>query len=258
MFYSKAKNSAIEEYEKEFTRLQSDYSSLEKYSKILNNERVSAHSVIKDIEFLINSISNSPKEFEKELSEIRLKRNQYEKEIDFATNSQVQNLSISLAFGVAPLAAKLVLRKAGAVVGTKLAIGGIVGAGAKIAEVGVKTLGVASGPVGWAVSGVGTIAGVSRNNKKTADKATAETIKIKKIRTELAKAWRSLIAVKGKLVSARDIVKNQYKALYHLKGCEYSSLADDDKLRLGTLVNETNALSKVLIEKPEWRIVYSG
>lgn len=243
MFYSKAKKNAIEEYEKEFTRLQTDFDSLERFSKILNKERESAYEVIKRIEGLINSISNTPKEFVKELSEIEIISNRYEEEIDFAKNSKIQNMSIALAFGLVPAAAKFALKKAG----VKLAVG----VGTKALSIGVKTLGTVSGPVGWAASGIVTIAGVARNNKKTADKATVETIKTKKFRAELSKAFQSLMAVKSRLVSARDIARNKYKTLKQLRGCDYILISEEDKISLGTLVNEANALSKVLVEKPK-------
>ena len=247
MFYSKAKKNAIEAYDREYKRYQSDCDSLEKYSKIYNKEKQSACDVIKNIENLINSISNTPKEFEKDFAEIVVNKNLYEEEIDFAKQSQLLNMGIALAFGLVPMISRTVLQKTVTAVGTKVVVG-----------IGAKAIGVVSGPAGWVISGIGSISSVARNNKKTADKATVETIKIKKVRTELNKAWSSLMAVKGRLISARDIARNQYKSLYHLKDCDYTFLSDDDKLSLGTMVNETTALSKTLMEKPEWRIAYCG
>ena len=70
MFYSKAKNNALEEHKKAVTKYNSAFSSLEKSCKALYKERTDAVTVLEDIESLINSIANTPKELEKDITSI--------------------------------------------------------------------------------------------------------------------------------------------------------------------------------------------
>ena len=74
MFYNKAKKEALSTHESAVNEYNKTYKSLENGCKDLYEKRKNSIELIREIEVLINSIANHPKEFEKNLLEIETHR----------------------------------------------------------------------------------------------------------------------------------------------------------------------------------------
>lgn len=125
--------------------------------------------------------------------------------------------------------------------------GTIATGGAGIA--GGEALLALAGPLGWGIAGV-TIAAsaftLGHKNKKISEEVFKKANEIKKANSKLnetnAKIYQMIYKTENLLKALTDtITKNQ-----HLKGMNYFNISEKEQYQLGSIVNNTFALSELL------------
>lgn len=207
MFYSKTKKDALKKHEDAVKKYNTAYSSLESMCTLLYSNRTESISVLSDIEMLINSIANTPKEFKKCLTAIKIHREQFKETEKFAKDADktLKKSSMGAAAGIAGGTAVVTLAPTAAMwiattfgtASTGTAISALSGAAATNAALawlggGALTAGGAgmaggsallalAGPIGWTIAGVSTATSlvfVGKKNKKVANEAVEASKKI--------------------------------------------------------------------------------
>lgn len=256
-----------------------------KYNEILEETNNSAiklfetreytAKIIGNFERFINTIANSPKEFDRDVKLINLNTEKFNKVFQLKYEGQsVERVSGGIAgagvlagVGVAsfgPTAAMAVATTFGTAstgaaiaslsgaAATKAALawlggGALVAGGSGIA--GGSALLAVAGPLGWgigAITLIGSAALAHTKNAEIAEEATKEAIKIER---EIAKYK----AIKLEIESIRShtskvLIKllDRYKYFSKNAPRNYSQFTTDQKFEIGSLVNGTLALSKFL------------
>ena len=235
-------------------------------------ERTRAVDTIDFVESLINSIANHPKAFDSEFEEIRTNRDSFLNSCDFgerelqAAREAAGGAGAGLAAGasvafMAPTAAMWVATTFGTA-STGTAISALSGAAAESAALawlggGALTAGgggmaagnallAMAGPIGWSIAGATLLTSILLFSKKKTklNKQKNEEIETVKRNTEKVKEVDAQI---GEILSQTDSIRtglnNKYKECLELYGKDYSLFDDDRKKALGSLVNQTKALS---------------
>ena len=276
MFYNNLKKTALERLKGAEER----YNSLGIRANDLTLElyqlRKSASLAIDRVEKYINSLANSPKEFAKEIAEIKLGI----KEFTEATRIEAENLSDNIKAGVAgvggtaiggavaslgPTAAMAIATTFGtASTGTAIAsLSGAAATNAALAWLGGGALaagggGMAAGnaflamagPVGWGIAGVFIVGGsifAANKNKKAAQEAHNITEEIeKKISILQPKiiALQHLVRQTQEMKTALNItlMVNTYPK-------DYRAFTKEQKETLGALINNVRAMGKLINER---------
>ena len=237
--------------------------------------RKKAIIMIEICENLINSISNTPKDFnaklikiEADIIEFRNTENYAEEAYNKAIKSGIRvvgGIGAGAAIAaIAPTAAMWVATTFGtASTGTAIAsLSGAVATKAALAWLGGGALaaggaGVAggqallalAGPIGWGLAAAlagGNALYLGVANKKIANKAIDEAKTITFAGAQL-KETRAMI---GQLIietkSLYELFENQIIELRDKKGCNYNDMTTDEQILLGTLVNNCLSLSEML------------
>ena len=240
-------------------------------------ERKRSVDLIGYVENLINSIANRPKSFDSEFGEIRTKRDVFLDSCDFgerelqAAREAAGGAGAGLAAGasvafMAPTAAMWVATTFGtASTGTAIATlsgaaaenaalawlgGGALAAGGKGMVAGKALLAMA-GPVGWTIAGATLLSSIIVFSKKRAklNKQKDEEIETVKKNTERIKEVdiqiNELLTQTGNIRMGLD---DTYNSCMDTFGKNYLEFNEDQKRKLGALVNQTKALS-ALFEK---------
>ena len=253
------------------------YTLMSDHGMLMYTERCREIDLITNVEDVINSLANRPKEFDKNFTEIKTNREQFTGACDFAER-EVQEArkaaggaGAGLAAGSAvafmgPSAAMWVATTFGTA-STGVAISSLTGAAASnaaLAWLGGGALaagggGIAAGnallalagPIGWTIAGaslLGSIIIYSKNKMKTNKEKSDE---INKIRTNTETVRKTDAEVERILQESRSL-RNSLQKCYHgvlsMYGRDYSSLSFSEKAELGSLVNNTLALSARLNE----------
>ena len=273
MFYNQAKKEAIkrlEDAEKEYNYIgeQGNKLALDLYAS-----RKSAALAIDRIETYINTLANSPKEFAKEITEIKLNIREFNEAVRIEKENSSNNLkggamaaggtaigggiatlgptaamAIATTFGTASTGAAIASLSGAAATNAALAWlgGGALAAGGGGMAAGNALLALA-GPVGWSIAGVLIIGGSTFSlykNKKAAEKANeiAKSLQ-KKIILLKPKVQRlsSLLSETDKLKSALTVTEmvNRYPK-------DYMSFSMEQKEKLATLINNARAMGKLI------------
>ena len=207
MLNRELKKTALEIHEKAKNRYNETYDTTMKLCQALYDARRDSLGLIQNIELLVNSIANTPKEFESTFAKISAERASFRSTEEFAkkTQSELVKTGIGGAAGIgtgaavaalAPSAAMWVATTFGtASTGTAIsALSGAVAQKAALAWLGGGALsagggGIAAGtellalagPVGWGIAAASTAATgitVCIKNKKIADAAMEEAKKM--------------------------------------------------------------------------------
>lgn len=214
MLYSKPKKEALAIHEKAVNKYNAVFREMETLGNRLYEKRQDSVSLIREVESLINTIANKPKEFDTKISTIQAERENFhetEKYAAEAMNAAVKS-GVGVAAGVAggaavagmaPTAAMWVATTFGtASTGTAIsALHGAVATNAALAwlgggaltaggagVVGGKALLALAGPIGWGITGVTTAASavaLGFKNKAIADEAISEAKRITTAGAEL-------------------------------------------------------------------------
>lgn len=235
-------------------------------------ERCRAVDVIDNIETLVNSIANHPKEFDADFETIDISRKRFTESCDFAerelqaAREAAGGAGAGLAAGasvafMAPTAAMWVATTFGtASTGTAISTlsgaaatnaalawlgGGSLAAGGGGTAAGSALLAMA-GPIGWSIAGAALLSSIlifakkrtKLNKQKNEEIETVKknTEKVKEIDTSIAKILKET----SKIAAG---VKKEYKECLSVFGKDYTTLSDEQKKHLGAMVNNTKALS---------------
>ncbi len=238
-------------------------------------ERTRAVDTIGFVENLINSIANRPKTFDAEFEEIKFNRDSFLNVCDFgqkelqAAREAAGGAGAGIAAGasvafMAPTAAMWVATTFGTAstgtaistlsgaAATKAALawlgGGALSAGGGGITAGSALLAMA-GPIGWTVAGATLLTSILLFTSKKAklNKQKNEEIAAVKNNTE---AVREIDAKIGQLLhettEVRVGVNGTYSQCAEMFAGDYSVFSNEQKHRLGALVNQTKALSLLL------------
>lgn len=279
MFNVELKKEALRIHEETLARYNNSYEKMKNECENLYNVRGQAIKVIKMNQNVINSIANTPKEFDTTLGKIGkelTKFNDTEEYAKKAYDASVQagiNIAGGAAAGLgvasmAPTALMSIATTFGtASTGTAIStLSGCVAQKAALAWIGRTFAGFAAegagmaagqaflalaGPIGWGITAVSTgasLISLSNKNKELADKAVNEAKEISIARESLDEVSEKVNSLRAKTdILYTDMDKQRAKILKFLNA-DYLSLEDEDKYFLGTLVNNTLSLSVLLNE----------
>lgn len=279
MFNVELKKEALRIHEETLARYNNSYEKMKNECENLYNVRGQAIKVIKMNQNVINSIANTPKEFDTTLGKIGkelTKFNDTEEYAKKAYNASVQagiNIAGGAAAGLgvasmAPTALMSIATTFGtASTGTAIStLSGCVAQKAALAWIGRTFAGFAAegagmaagqaflalaGPIGWGITAVSTgasLISLSNKNKELADKAVNEAKEISIARESLDEVSEKVNSLRAKTdILYTDMDKQRAKILKFLNA-DYLSLEDEDKYFLGILVNNTLSLSVLLNE----------
>ena len=235
-------------------------------------ERTRSVDTIEMIERLVNSIANRPKSFDSDFEEIKTNRDVFLNSCDFgerelqAARAAAGGAGAGLAAGasvafMAPTAAMWVATTFGTA-STGAAISTLSGAAATnaaLAWLGGGALsasggGIAAGnallamagPIGWTIAGATLLTSIlifakkkTKLNKQKNEEIETVKRNTEKIREMDAEINELLNETKG----IRSGLNDSYGLSLDMFGKDYSAFSEEQKIRLGGLVNQTKALS---------------
>ena len=277
MFNAKARRDAIEELRRSVTRHDAIRKQVERASVDLYEARLNAATdVIDQVELYVNTLANSPKEFDTSVAEFRVEADKFHgavKRFEFEAARSTRIGSATGAAGVAagvgvaalgPSAAIAVATTFGtASTGTAIsALSGAAAANAALAWLGGGALaagggGMAAGnallalagPVGWSV-GVSVLAGsglyLNSRNKKHAKAATEERIGVENQTRALQTASLEIDGLHRRTVDHSAACKEALAWLGSAALDDYRAFNDEQKERLAALINHIRSLGELV------------
>lgn len=286
MFNSSLKKDALEIHQNAVDRYNDSYDSMRDACDALYNVRERALGGIVAVEVLVSTIANKPKEFDKQLGEIKehvLKFHQTKEYADKAykeaAKSGIGILSGVAAGGAIATAAPSVAMSIATTFGTAstgTAISTLSGAAAQKAAVawlgrvtgGIATKGIITGagmgagqaflalagPIGWGVSGASTavsLISLSSKNKKISKDAIEEAKEIMIAREALRETTEKISYLNNKTSQLMKELSSQTEKASAYKNMDYLSLGEDAQFLLGALVNNTLSLAALLNQTVE-------
>lgn len=243
----------------------------------LLTKRQEAVHVIEDVEKFVNSIARNPKTFTTDIQEITIQKKQFKTTIQYgleqrkALESSAKGIGTGVAAGtvvagLAPTAAMWVATTFGtASTGTAIsALSGVAATNAALAWLGGGAIaagggGMAAGhallalagPIGWGVTGTSLAVSVWlawRKNLKIQESKKDEIARIKNCIEALKEIKGKIEAISIKTSGFTDNLCDLLSSCNYLGEGDYSAFTDEQKRMLGTLVNNTKALSVLLNE----------
>lgn len=251
----------------------------EESSNLMQVRYSTAKALIPKVEDYINTLSNSPKEFERSVSEYKASYSSFNKIIrELQKESRATNIktgtgvgsSIVAGMGVAafaPTAAMGIATTFGvASTGTAIsALSGAAATNAALAWLGGGALAVGgggmaagntflamAGPVGWAVGGIlltGTGVFTYRKNKKIGEEAIAKRKEILVFNQSLKAALVEIENLINLTKQHAQGVEDLLSRLIKIKEQDYRKFTPKEKEMAGSLVNHIQSLSILLNKK---------
>lgn len=280
MFFSKAKKEALKVHERAADKYNETYVKMQSEGENLYRIRQKSLDLIEKVESLINSIANSPKDFEVKLDSIREERLKFRKTEEYAREAydNAVKSGVSMAAGIAggaavasmaPSVAMWVATTFGtASTGTAIsALHGAVATKAALAWLGGGALtagggGIAAGkallalagPIGWSIAGVATGASalfITSKNKATAQEAMNQAKEITKAGAYLNETCAKIQALSEETSQIYYPLSSFHAEMGKLVGADYTMLDNEQKKKLGTLVNNALTLTALVNKKIE-------
>lgn len=278
MLNNDRKKQALEIHQKAIEKYNATYEKLQDSGNRLYAKRKECITQVTTIEAFINSIANTPKEFKKNLIDIKAEYDKFTATDAYAEKAYQATLKsgIGAAVGVAGGAtiasmapnAMLWVATTFGTASTGTAISTLSGAAATkaasawlgrtvlpqflVAGAGMKAgeaLLVLTGPIGWSITGVSVVASsaiTSRKNKKVADEAIEEAKQITTFGAQLHETAATIDYLFEETKLLQTKLTHQFEECKPFRGTNFSSLSEEDQLRLGTLVNNTLSLAELL------------
>ncbi|MGE7691426.1 hypothetical protein ACQKMI_19735 [Lysinibacillus sp. NPDC097214] len=280
MLNSSLKKEAVEKLKEEVTNYENAQKNVQKAALNLHNSRTSALEVIDNVERYINSIANTPKEFEKEFDAIRINTASFKalSEITYDEKLMIKIAGGGTAAGVAagvataafaPTAAMAIATTFGTA-STGAAISGLSGAAATNAALAWlgggalaaggggmaagNTLLALAGPIGWGIGAASLVAGGVFASKKNKDAA----IKADKERLEILKERRKIDAIQYEIVELTSTTKKLMNELYKMitnftnaaqNITSFEQYSSNQRQELIAIINNTSSLSKLFMKE---------
>lgn len=280
MFNSSLKKEALRMHEETLKRYNCSYEAMGKSCDQLYLVRSKSVELIKLVQRVINSIANTPKEFDIELGKIGKELTKFNETEEYAKKAYNDSLKAGIdvaggavaGIGIASMAPTVMMSIATTfgTASTGTAISALTGAAAQKAAVAwigrtfagfvVKEgAGMAagqaflalSGPIGWGITAASTgisLLSLTNKNKKLADNAVKEVKEIEKAREVLDETGEKIKGLKSKTDVLYDDMYKQKNRIIEFMNLDYNSIPDDDKYFLGALVNNTWSMSALLNE----------
>jgi hypothetical protein len=275
MLFSGAKKEALAIHERAVSKYHATITDMQKKCERLYTARRQSVIKIAEIESLINTIANTPKNFERSLSFIKIEHMKFRETENYAAEAYQSAITsgVGLTTGVgagaavaslAPTAAMWVATTFGTAstgtaistlsgaVATKAALawlgGGPLAAGGGGMAAGQALLALA-GPIGWGITAVTaavSVIALGNKNKKISDEAIGEAKKITVAGAKLNETGAVVANIHGETALLLDKVKEQLNQVKPLEGINYFSISNDGRYLLGTLVNNTLSLAEML------------
>lgn len=235
-------------------------------------QRTRAVDVVDNVTELVGSIANSPKSFDSDFEEIKKNKLVFkgaeafaEKELQDARKS-ASGAGAGIAAGAAvmsaaPTAAMWIATTFGTA-STGTAISALSGAAAQSAAlawlgggalttggggiVAGKALLALAGPVGIGIAGASLLASIALFSRKRIlnnKEKNKEIESVKQNTAALKEVTETIHTINAETVTLIEELMKQFSDTMRLFGADYTSLGNEDKLRLGAMVNNTKALS---------------
>lgn len=235
-------------------------------------ERCRAVDSINNVELLVNSIANHPKSFDTDFEEINVNRKQFtdacefaKKEVD-AARMAAGGAGAGLAAGasvafMAPTAAMWIATTFG-VSSTGTAISTLTGAAATKAALawlgggalsaggtgiaGGQALLALAGPVGWTIVGATLLTSIllfSKNRAKLNKEKNDEIEAVKRNIEAIKEMDGKISEILTRTNDVRTGLNSNFQDCLSLFSGDYTTFSDDDKNKLGAMVNLTKTLS---------------
>ena len=235
-------------------------------------ERCRAVDTISNVENLINSIANRPKTFDSEFEEIRINKSHFTNSCEFATRElqaareaaggagaglaagasvafmgPTAAMWVATTFGTASTGTAISTLSGAAATNAALAWlgGGTLAAGGGGTAAGTALLAMA-GPIGWTIAGATLLSSILLFAKKKTKLNKQKNAEIESVKqnTEVIKELDAKI---GQIVDETKGIMNSLKDSYtqclNMFSGDYNSFSDEQKHKLGAVVNNTKALS---------------
>ena len=129
--------------------------------------------------------------------------------------------------------------------------GGALAAGGGGTAAGTALLAMA-GPIGWSIAGATLLTSIVLFAKKRLKLNKEKNSEIESVKANTEKVKELDAQIKAIIDETKGISENLKKAYTEcltVFGCNYNDLSDDQKLKLGALVNNTKALSATFDEE---------
>ena len=241
-------------------------------------ERCRDIDLIDNVEALVNSIANRPKEFDTEFEVIKTNRDHFTESCEFA-NRELQAareaaggagaglaagatvafmgptaaMWIATTFGTASTGTAISTLSGAAATNAALAWlgGGALAAGGGGTAAGTALLAMA-GPIGWSIAGATLLTSILLFAKKRLKLNKEKNSEIESVKANTEKVRELDAKITGIIDETKGIsdnLKKAYTECLTLFSCDYTNLSDDQKMKLGALVNNTKSLSATLDEE---------
>ena len=277
MFNSKARREAIEKLKRSVTRHAANRKQVEKASiQLFELRRNAATDVIQQVESYVNTLANSPKEFDTTVAEFRVEVDRFQGTVKRLETEASRAIRIGSATGTAGIAAGVGVAALGpsaamavattfGTASTGTAISALSGAAATNAALawlgggalaaggggmaGGSTLLALAGPVGWGVGGavlVGSGLYLNSRNKKHAREATEGRIKIGAEIRALQSARHEIDGLHRRTSNHSAGCRTALAWLRSSAPNDYRAFNDEQKERLAALINHIRSLGELL------------
>lgn len=280
MFNHKAKNQALRYLKQTQESYEEWISKITQKAQDLFDQRVAtAEEIIQACEDYINTLANSPKEFDKSVAEYKVEYRQFRDlshQIELEVKQQAQVRKSTVGAGVATGAGVAALGPSAAIAvattfgtaSTGTAISALSGAAATNAALawlggGALTAGGAgmaggqaflalAGPVGWTIGGLAIAGGAvwsNSQNEKAAKEATRHATQLQAEISKLEAADKEVRALSILTQRYADGVRSNLITLTAQAPVDYRRFSQAQKELLAALINSVNALSYLLKKK---------
>jgi hypothetical protein len=267
----------LDEYEVAIVEYNQAYTDMSDWGVRLHQERERSGDLLSLVEVLINSIANSPKEFGSAFEEIRKDKaafteaEQYAKEELEAARQSAMSAGGGIVAGaavasMAPTAAMWIATTFGtASTGTAIStLSGAAASQAVLAWLGGGTLAAGgagtaggsallalAGPIGWGIAGATLLTSIilfARKSFKLKAKKQEELLDIKRNTAEVKGLGKQIESLLQKTVEIRTRLSKEFRESMSLFGCDYTALDENEKARLGALVNNSKSSGSLMTE----------
>lgn len=279
MFNKKIKKETLSELKDRVDNYQNEYKSSLGEIVGFHKKRLSHVDSIIEVEKLVNSLANTPKEFKKISGEISINRIDFENNIE---NIEIENrkneaidggikiggvatgvgvaafgptaaIAIATTFGTASTGTAIATLSGAAATNAAMAwLGGgalAVGGGGMVAGEAFLAL---AGPVGWAIGAAAFAGGGvldSNKNKKIAKKAEIEIIQVKEETTKLKAIKHKVNKLMIESVELSNKVKYQLNKVNNYDTKDFMDLSEEQQREIMILLNTTLSLSEKISEE---------
>ncbi len=280
MFNKHLKKEAMEKLEKAIELYNSNVIAVqEKAEELFDLRQKSGVDVIQPVEDYINQLANSPKEFDKSFSAYKVEFNEFNNLIEEFSADAVNTdfkaggtaaagiaagvgvaalmpsaaMAIATTFGTASTGTAIASLSGAAATNAALAWlgGGALAAGGGGMAGGAAFLALA-GPIGIGIGAVGIIGGglyASSKNKKIVQEANCKRKEIETKNAVLNAAKLEISEIYTLTKKHRNGVQKLLEELKNSTPKDYSAFSNEEKQKLGALINHINALSALLNRK---------